>query len=178
MNEKISEKNILFIFEKYHLIFLFLILAFAFVIRISDLANDPPGMYMDEVSSAYNAYSILQTGKDEHGKAFPIFFEAFGEYRQGLYIYSMIPSLLVFGLTNFGTRFTSVFFGMGCILVLYFLGRFLLNKNFGLLAASLLAIQPWHFLLSRVAFEGISFVFLVLLGLLFFFYWYWKRNKR
>ena len=120
-NENNSQKNIFFIFEKYHLLFLFLILVFAFVIRVSDLANDPPGMYMDEVSSAYNAYSILHTGKDEHGKTFPLFFEAFGEYRQGLYIYSMVPSLLVFGLTDFGTRFTSVLFGMGCIFLLYFL---------------------------------------------------------
>lgn len=157
-----------FFLQKYHFIILIFIFGFAFFILIYDLAGDPPGMYMDEVSSAYNAYSILHTGKDEHGKSFPIFFEAFGEYRQGLYIYSLIPSLLVFGLTDFGTRFTSVLFGMGCIGVLYFIAARLFNRNVGLLAAALFAIQPWHFLLSRVAFEGISFVFLFLIGLLFF----------
>ncbi|MBI5072605.1 glycosyltransferase family 39 protein [Candidatus Woesearchaeota archaeon] len=157
-----------FVLEKYHFFILFFILGFAFFIRTYDLAGDPPGMYMDEASSAYNAYSILHTGKDEHGKAFPLFFEAFGEYRQGLYIYSMIPSLVLFGLNDFGTRFTSVLFGMGSVIIFYFIATRLFGRNIGLLASALLAIQPWHFFLSRVAFEGISFVFLFLTGLLLF----------
>ncbi len=176
MTSVLSSFRFSLLLEKYHLAFLLLILLFAFFIRTYDLAGDPPGMYMDEVSSAYNAYSILHTGKDEHGKSFPIFFEAFGEYRQGLYIYSMIPSLVVFGLTDFGTRFTSMLFGMGCILLLYFIASRLFDRNIGLLASALLAIQPWHFLLSRVAFEGISFVFLFLLGLLFFLKGMDKKN--
>lgn len=155
-------------FEKHHYLILLLTLSIAFFIRVYGLAEDPPGMYMDEVSSAYNAYSILHTGKDEHGKTFPLFFEAFGEYRQGLYIYSMIPSLFIFGLTDFGTRFTSVLFGMGSLILFYFISRKLFHPNFSLIATALLSIQPWHFFLSRVAFEGISFVFLFLAGLIFF----------
>lgn len=163
-------------FERWHFPILIIILLSAFFLRTYDLADDPPGMYMDEVSSAYNAYSILQTGKDEHGNSFPLYFEAFGEYRHGLYIYSMIPSLFIFGLNDFGTRFTSVLFGMGCILVLYFITRRLFDKNIGLLAVAMLSIQPWHVHLSRVAFEGISFVFLLLLGLLLFLKGFEEKN--
>lgn len=161
--------------EKYHFLFLFFILLSAFFIRAYDLADDPPGLYMDEVSSAYNAWSILKTGKDEHGNLFPVYFEAFGEYRHGLYIYSMIPSLFVFGLNDFGTRFTSVIFGILSIIVLYFLAKRLFDTNIALLSTALFAIQPWHMHLSRVAFEGISFVFLFLLAFLLFFKGFEKK---
>ena len=32
------------------------------------LGSNPPGMYWDEVSLGWNAYSILKTGHDEHGR--------------------------------------------------------------------------------------------------------------
>lgn len=156
-------------FERQHLSFLIIILFFAFLLRTYDLADNPPGLYIDEVSSAYNAYSIMKTGMDEHGVSFPLFFEAFGEYRHGLYIYSMIPSLFVFGLNDFGTRFISVVFGMLSLIVFYYFIRKLFDRNTALLALLFLSIQPWHMHLSRVAFEGISFVFLFLAGLLFFY---------
>ncbi len=151
--------------KNYQWSFLFLIIFAAFFLRMYDLADNPPGLYIDEVSSAYNAYSILQTGTDEHGVSFPLYFEAFGEYRHGLFIYSMIPSIFLFGLSDFGVRFTSVVFGILTVVILYFLVSELFDKKTGLLSAVFLAIQPWHTFLSRVAFEGISFLFLFLVGL-------------
>lgn len=153
----------------YYLCILFFILLCAFFLRTYDISHNPPGLYIDEVSSAYNAYSIMKTGRDEHGTFFPIYFKAFGEYRHGFYVYSMIPSLFIFGLNDFGTRFTSVIFGMLSIAALYFCISRMFNKYIGLLSAGFLAIQPWHMHLSRVAFEGISFIFLFLMGLLFFY---------
>src|SRR3989338_5674890 len=155
-------------FDKETSVLIFIIFA-AFLLRTYDIADNPPGLYIDEISSAYNAYSIMTTGIDEQGVFFPIFFEAFGEYRHGLYIYSMIPSLWMFGLNDFGTRFTSVIFGMLSLLVFYYFVRKLFDRNTALLALLFLSIQPWHIHLSRVAFEGISFVFLFVLGLLCFY---------
>ncbi len=165
-----SENHFIASFKKnYHLYCLLVILTIAFSLRVYDLADNPPGLYIDEVSSAYNAYSILQTGKDEHGVSFPLYFEAFGEYRHGLFIYSMVPSIFLFGLNDFAVRFTSVVFGVLAVAVIYFLVSELFDRKIGLMSAALLAIQPWHTFLSRVAFEGISFVFLFLVGLLFFY---------
>lgn len=155
--------------HKYSVHLFFALCLFAFFVRFYDLADNPPGLYIDEVSSAYNAYSIMKTGMDEHGVSFPLFFEAFGEYRHGLYIYSMIPSLFFFGLNDFGTRFTSVVFGMLSLIVFYYFVRKLFDTNTALLAVLFLSTQPWHMHLSRVAFEGISFVFLFVLGLLCFY---------
>ncbi len=163
-------------FEKYHFLFLFLLFFSAFFIRVYALGENPTGMYIDEVSSAYNAYSIMKTGKDEHGNYFPLFFQAFGEYRHGFYVYSMIPTIFVFGLNEFGIRFTSVLFGMGSLFVFYFLIRKCFDEKSAFVATLFLAIQPWHFHLSRVAFEGISFVFLFLLGLLLFYNGFEKKK--
>ena len=61
--------------------FLLLLLIFllASFLRLKNLAVDPPGFYTDEASVGFNAYKILTTARDEHGKFMPIFFEAFGD---------------------------------------------------------------------------------------------------
>jgi hypothetical protein len=41
----------------------------------------PPGFAIDESSICYNAYTISQTGCDEYGQSWPLFFRAFGEYK-------------------------------------------------------------------------------------------------
>ncbi|MEK6867264.1 MAG: hypothetical protein AABX98_00435, partial [Nanoarchaeota archaeon] len=120
-NSPSSEITRMSFFERRHFSMLIITLFFAFSLRVYDLADNPPGLYIDEVSSAYNAYSIMKTGMDEHGVSFPLFFEAFGEYRHGLYVYSMIPSIWIFGLNDFGTRFTSVVVGMLSLFVFYLL---------------------------------------------------------
>ena len=56
------------------------------ILRIYDISANPPGFFADEASFGYNAYSVLHTGKDEHGQI-AVFFEAFGEYKLPVYIY-------------------------------------------------------------------------------------------
>ena len=43
------------------------ILILATALHFFQLGKNPPGLYWDEVSLGYNAYSILTTGRDEHG---------------------------------------------------------------------------------------------------------------
>ena len=50
------------------------------------IATLPEGFYVDESSIAYNAHLIAQSGHDEHGVAWPLYFKAFGEYKNLLYI--------------------------------------------------------------------------------------------
>ena len=38
------------------------------LLRFWGLGQNPPGLYWDEVSLGWNAYSILKTGLDEHGR--------------------------------------------------------------------------------------------------------------
>ncbi len=97
---------------------LVVILFLAIVLRFFLYGSVPPSLNWDEASLGYNAYSILQTGKDEWGKSFPLTFEAFGDFKLPGYIYSTV-FIYLFGLSDFGVRFLSQFFGVLSVLFLY-----------------------------------------------------------
>ena len=134
---------------------LFLIILFGAFLRLFDLGKNPPGLYWDEVSLGWNAYSILKTGMDEHGRFFPLdTFYAFGDYKPPAYVYASVPTIALFGLNEFAVRLPSALAGIGLILVTYFLTEELFNrKAISLLSAFLISISPWSITLSRVAFE-------------------------
>ena len=158
----------------YTALFLSVIILVAFFIRIYDLGNNPPGFFADEASIGHNAYALLNYGKDEHGKAFPLFFEAFGEYKNPFQIYLTVPFIFLFGPSVFAVRVTSVFLSLLTIISIYFLTKELCKKIespkiTGLLAAALLSIAPWHIHFSRVSLEGfMPFLLAVTLGTYFF----------
>jgi predicted membrane-bound mannosyltransferase len=62
-------------------IFLILILFLAFFFRFYQLGNIPFGFFCDEASVGYNAYSLANTGTDEWGVKWPLFFKAFVNIR-------------------------------------------------------------------------------------------------
>src|ERR1041385_5714867 len=49
--------------------------------------QDPPGFSIDESSICFNAATVSQTGHDEYGVAWPLFFRAFGEYKNPTLVY-------------------------------------------------------------------------------------------
>lgn len=148
----------------------YLIIIIAIFLRFFKLADVPVSLYWDEVSLGYNAYSILKTGHDEHNNFLPLTnFAAFGDYKPPLYIYSIVPSIALFGLNEFAVRFPSAFFGALTVLITYLLTRKLTqNKNVSLLAAFFLAISPWHLQFSRGAFEANLGLFFSTLGIYLF----------
>ena len=147
------------------MILLILILLIAAVLRFWQLGNIPPSPDWDEVALGYNAYSLLETGKDEFGKTFPVVLRSFDDYKPALYVYLIIPFIPIFDLTVFAVRFPSAIFGILTILAVFFLVKELFYENkykeyLALLVSFLLAISPWHIQVSRVAFEtniGLSF---------------------
>ncbi|MBI5357005.1 phospholipid carrier-dependent glycosyltransferase [Candidatus Collierbacteria bacterium] len=171
------------------------------LLRFWGLGKNPPGLYWDEVSLGWNAYSVLKTGFDEHGRFLPIdTFFAFGDYKPPLYIYAVVPSIWIFGLNEFAVRFPSALAGTLLIIVTYLLTKELMGqkkrlalKNFdhqedstfnvqrtthiALISAFLIAISPWSITLSRVGFESNLAVLLNALGFLFFLYAIRKSPK-
>jgi len=143
-------------------------------LRFWQIDKVPPSLYWDEVSQGYNAYSILKTGKDEHGEAFPIArFVAFGDYKAPVYIYLDIPFIGIFGKTTFGVRFPSALFGSLTVLLTYFLVYELFYENksrkrFALWSSFFLAISPWHIQLSRAAYEANVATFFTVLAVYLF----------
>lgn len=151
-------------------LFLLIVLLGTFL-RFNDLATIPPTLNWDEVSFAYNAHSIIETGKDEFGKSYPLYFRGLDDYKLPGYMYAAVVSEMIFGYNSFAVRFPSAFFGSLTIIVIFFLARFLVsNKNIALLSALLFVILPWHIPYSRMAAEVTIGMFLFFAGLLFFLY--------
>ena len=65
----------------------------------------------DEAALGYNAYSILETGRDEYGQILPIIFKSFGDYKPGFYVYLTLPFIKVFGLNELSVRLPSIILG-------------------------------------------------------------------
>ena len=135
---------------------LLLILFLAAFLRLVNLGQSPPGLNQDEAASAWNAYCLLKTGKDQTGVSWPIFYlRTLGSNGSTpLYIYATIPFLAIGGLSIWTVRFVSAFFGILCIPLIYYIASRLFDRCVGLVAALLLALNPWHLQLSRWGHEG------------------------
>lgn len=134
-------------------IFFISILTLGILLRV--IGEVPPSTNWDEVSLGYNAYSILETGKDEWGRVFPLTFEAFGDYKLPVYIYTLVPFIAVLGLNDFAIRMPSLLSGILSLIFLYLIIKKLTkNDKWALWGMFLLTISPLHIFLSRVALEA------------------------
>src|SRR4030067_1142826 len=93
----------------------------AAVLRFSAIDRMPSALNWDEISHGFNAYSILQTGKDEWGFTLPTIFRAYGDYKLPVYIYLTVVSELFLGLNAFAVRLPSVLAGIGTVVFTYLL---------------------------------------------------------
>ena len=130
------------------------IIALAATLRFWRLEGIPPGINQDEAVHAYDAWSLLRTGRDHDGAAWPIFFRAFGDYHPGPYIYAIIPFEALLGLRVLAARLPAALIGTAAIPLAYLLMRRRYGELVALFAAALIAISPWHVHLSRLAFEA------------------------
>lgn len=155
----------------------------ACVLRFWGLSVNPPALTWDEASWGYNAYTLGQTGKDEFGKFLPVtYLESFGDFKPPMYAYLSVLPIKVFGLTEFATRFASAFFGSLTVLVAFFLVREIFptspkKDHIALFTSFLLAISPWHILLSRGAFEANVATFFIVSGAYVFLFSTKQKNN-
>lgn len=166
-------KEKLFMGKNLNKILLILIVLVALILRFWQLGNVPPSPDWDEASLGYNAYSLMQTGKDEYGKSFPVILRSFDDYKPALYAYLIAPFINIFGLNTFTVRLPGAIFGIVAVITTYFLVkelfyRYKYKEQLSLLSSFLLAISPWHLQFSRIAFEAQVGLALNLLALLFF----------
>ncbi len=136
--------------SKHTKIFLCIIVLIAAALRLNRLTDVPPGVNRDEASIGVTAYSLMTTGKDEYGRFLPLSFESFGDWKLPLYIYTAIPFVKLFGLTELAVRLPSALAGVASVAAVYYLAHLLFaSESIGLLAAFSLAVMPWHIHISR-----------------------------
>lgn len=141
------------------------ILVVAAALRLYNLAGNPPSLYWEENALGYDAYSILKTGKDQHGNPYPLIaFPSFGDYKPSGYFYAIVPFIKLFGLNAWAVRLPSALAGIISVALIYLIGRELFSQRVGLLSAAVLAVQPWAIQFSRGGWETNLALTLLLAG--------------
>lgn len=140
------------------------VMLLALGLRVAWLASVPPALNIDELTIGYDAYSLLLEGRDIHGVPYPFLFRSLGEYKNPLYIYATVPSVMLLGLNAWGVRLPAAAFGTLAVGAAFVLGRVLAGRRAGLMAALLLAVSPWHLHLSRLGMDPIPVPFLIAFG--------------
>ncbi len=129
--------------------------------------TNPPGFFIDESSVANNAHTISESGRDEHGEAWPLYFRAFGDYKNPTYVYLLAAVFRVTGPGVAAARYLSATLGVLAALALGLLGaRLTGSRAAGLLTFLSALLTPWLFELSRVVVEVAAYPLAVALFLL------------
>ena len=145
------------------------ILFLAFLIRFAGLGQIPNGFIPEEVSTGWNAYSLLKTGRDEWGNRLPLVFRETGGFKLALNSYLIIPVMAVFGVNEYSVRSTTAFAGVMAVWLTYELVKLLFKRDtYALSAALLLAISPWHIAMGRYGVDVNLGIPLFLGGLILF----------
>ncbi|MDD2482708.1 MAG: phospholipid carrier-dependent glycosyltransferase [Candidatus Shapirobacteria bacterium] len=160
-------------------IFLISVFLISFFLRFYKI-GEYPTLLWDEAAIGYNAYSLIETGKDEYGQTLPIIFKSFGDYKPGFYIYLAVPFIKLFGLTTTATRLPSVILGSLLPILIYFLIKEINQKahKTAIIAAIITIINPYSIHFSRGAWETNILTFELVLASYFFFKYVNKKINK
>ncbi|HEX8923184.1 MAG TPA: glycosyltransferase family 39 protein [Patescibacteria group bacterium] len=146
-----------------------LILCLALFFRAYHIGSYP-SLNPDEAAIGYDAYSLLLTGKDEHGASWPIHFKSFGDYKPGGYFYLVMPFVKLLGLTPLAVRLPNLILSVTSVYFIYLLVKLLSGRKYlALSVAFVLAVNPWHIHFSRGGWESDAALSLIIIGTYFFF---------
>lgn len=146
-----------------------LLLAMAFVLYSTGVDRNPPGFYLDEASISYNAYAISIDGHDEHGVAWPLFFQTWDASVavNPVYVYVLAAVFKVFGPSILAARLLSALAGFAAAVLLgVAAGQALRNRRVMWVVAVSALVTPWLFEVSRLVFEVALFPLVLVLSLL------------
>ncbi len=154
-----------------------LVTATTILTRFVNLTSIPPHLSNDEISIAYDAYSVSKTLRDEHNHFLPLSFQSHSTYKAPLTIYLTTLATIIFGNSEFSARVPSAFLGSLTVLILGLLVFELSqNKFLALLSSFILSISPMHVLTSRMAYEPNIGLFFLILGI-YLFYLSLRKNS-
>src|SRR5215475_11820827 len=135
------------------------------------LSQNPPGFYLDESATAYNAYLVSRTGAGEFGPRFPILFQEYAEenptYINPLTIYLLAivfrfihPSVLV------ARMFAAFWMFAACLLLGVLATRISGQRKIGIIVAGTALLTPWLFEIGRLVFDAHLSAFTVVVFLI------------
>jgi len=133
---------------------LLIVIVFGLSLRTLFLNVVPPSLNEDEAALGYNAFSLLKTGADEHGRFLPLALESFGDWKLPVYSYVDTIFVVFMGLSEVSVRLPSILSGVLGIGLIYFITQKLFKQKFiSLTSAIFYAVSPWSIYFSRAAYE-------------------------
>lgn len=126
--------------------------------------SNPPGLNQDETSIGYEAWSLLHYGTDRYGLSWPVHLINFGNGGNASYAYAAMP-FVIFGLSPLTIRMPMLVTALASLPLVWFIARRLFGEESAWAATAVVALSPWHIMLSRWALEGNILPFLFLCGL-------------
>ncbi len=147
-----------------------IVLLFGAVIRLIYLGSVPGGLHQDEAFVALNSYDLYHEGRDSAGLRMPIYMSSWGDGQSAMY--SWLLTFLMF-LTGGETsiylyRLPQALISVFTLWAVYCLMRHMFNRTAGLWALFLLAVCPWHVMMSRWALDANLAPGFLIFGLFFF----------
>jgi hypothetical protein len=137
--------------------------------RIYKLEMVAPHLSNDEISIAYDAYSVNRNYKDEHNAFLPISFESHGTYKAPGYAYLLSPLYSFLENTNTTAKLPSVICGILTVITLGFITYELTaNLHISLISSIILISSPWHIITSRMVLESNVSLFFLTFGIFLF----------
>ena len=132
-----------------------LILAAGVWVRCYRFTELPLGMNQDGTMAGVEAFCLLSGGTDQYGTSWPMYFEAWQFSQMStLYSYLLIPFIKLLGLSKFSLRLPMLLMSLIALPLMWDAARRIAGKNYALAAMFLLALNPWHIVLSRWALEA------------------------
>ena len=144
-----------------------MILSIGISVRLVKFGSIPPGLNQDEAALGYDSFSVLHHGIDRNGFHNPVVFVSWGSGSPALPGYLALPFYLLFGLSTPALRAVNLLAGILSLIAFYALVRMTGDKTLALIATFLLAISPWHIMISRWGLDSNLLPALFLLGVLF-----------
>lgn len=123
------------------------------------ITQNPPGFFLDESATAYNAYLVSRTGAGEFGPRFPVLFQEYAAsnatYINPLTIYLLAivfrflhPSILV------ARMFAAFWMFAACLLLGVLATRISGRRNIGIIVAGSALLTPWLFEIGRLVWDA------------------------
>jgi len=123
------------------------------------VSQNPPGFYLDESATAYNAYLVSRTGAGEFGPRFPVLFQEYAAkdptYINPLTIYLLAivfrflhPSVLV------ARAFAAFWMFAACLLLGVLAKRISGQLKIGIIVAGSALLTPWLFEIGRLVWDA------------------------
>lgn len=153
------------IIKQYYWLFFSCILIIAVTVRAWKFGSIPHGFNQDEAMAALEGLSLLNNGTDHYGMPYPVYFTAWITSQMNVLLsYILVPFFKFFGPSIFVARLPLLIFSLISLYVIFKFSYRLFGKFEALAILFVVAINPWHIMISRWALEANLFPHFLLYG--------------